>query len=447
MEEKGSRQWHIAALYQEVMAGLREAGHYEEPVQGISCSSWGSDYLLFEEDGSLSTPMHHFADSRNRKGREEALSRASLETIFDETGVNDFPSTTLYQLASEKSRRLKRARHCLPFADGFNFLMSGVPWADMSLASATGLFNPVTRTWSDRLISALKLPRSMFPTLVSAGTRLGALQQEIARDTRLGEAQVITGCSHELAAALFGLPVAHGESWAFLRSGSRAEFGTELIGPIINDTARELRFTNEMGYGGAVHFYRHAPGLWMLEECKRFWREKDRELGEDVLAHLATSADPFESLIDPSDARFAEPGDMPLKIQAFCKDTDQPVPRKPGPILRCVLESLALSYRKALHELENLTGREFTRLYLLGGSSENLLYHFTANALQLPVVLVPPHAAAIGNMLVQAIALGHVRSVEQAREIISHSFPSETITPHAAVWNAAYYRLSELVPS
>jgi rhamnulokinase len=207
-----------------------------------------------------------------------------------------------------------------------------------------------------------------------------------------------------------------------------------------------MGFSNLMGYGGAVHFSRHVVGLSVLEECKRYWKEKDRELYDDVLAHLATSAEPFESLINPEDPRFQTPGDMPLKIQAFCKETNQQVPRKPGPILRCVLESLALHYRKVLLEIEALTGRQFSRLYLFGGYEQGLLHHFIANALQIPVVLAPPESAGIGNAVIQALALGHIKSIDEAREIVRNSFKTETITPHAAVWNAAYDRLSELVP-
>jgi len=202
-----------------------------------------------------------------------------------------------------------------------------------------------------------------------------------------------------------------------------------------------------MGYGGSVHFYKQVAGLRILEECKQFWKEKDRELENDVLTHLAIAAAPFESLIDPADARFLEPGDMPLKIQAFCKETDQPVPRKPGPILRCVLESLALLYRKTLQELESQTGRKFARLFLLNASNHNLLHHFIANALQIPLVVASPDATPIGNVIAQSLALGHIGSLDEARELVRQSFKTETITPHAAVWNSAYDKLEELVPS
>jgi rhamnulokinase len=444
VQEKNSLVWNVSGWHAEILAALRDIGAYEEPVDGLSCSSWPADYLLFTPGGSLLEPAYHHDDPRAQAGMSDTLSAIPWESLYEETGVHQRPANTIFQLAAEKPRRLKHSR-LLPVADGIHYMLCGVPRAEMSLASATQLFNPVTRAWSERLLKALRLPPGLLPAIVPAGTVLGALRPEILRETRLEDAQVVASCSHELAAALAGLPAARGESWAFLRVAPRATMGTELIGPIISDTSRDLDYTNEAGCGGSVRFSKQVVGLWVLDECKRFWKERDRELYDDVLTHLAISAPPFESLIDPADSRFRTPGDMPLKIQAFCKETGQPVPRKPGPILRCVLESLALQYRKTLEEIEGLTGRRFTRLFLLNGSGSPLLCHFIANALQLPVALAPADATAIGNVIVQALALGHLESLDQARDLVRTSFRMETITPRAAVWNAAYDRLAELV--
>ncbi len=447
VKEKDSLQWNIPQLYHEIFEGLREIGSYEEPINSISCNSWGADYLLFESDGSLIAPAFHRGDARTEAGMKEVLSKTAWETIYDETGVQKMPGNTLFQLAAEKSRRLGRADHLMPIADGFNFLLSGVPRIEMSLASTTQLYNPVTKTWSGQLLKTLKLSPNLFPPLVPAGTDLGALRPEIAREAKLEDVRVITSCSHEIAAMLAGLPIGKGEQWAFLELGSWSLMGTQLVEPVIHVAGRELHFTNEMGYGESVNFYKNVVGLQILEQCRHFWKETDRELDADVLMHLATSSPPFESLINPADPRFLTPGEMPLKIQAFCKETHQPVPRKPGPIIRCILESLALLYRKTLREIEYLTGLKITKLYLLGDSRNSLLNHFTANALQVPVVIIPADAAAIGNVVVQALALGHIKSLQEAREIVQNSFKMETITPHAAIWNSAYDRLAQLLPS
>ena len=448
IREKNSVQWNIPSLYRETIEGLRSVGAHEDPVQSISCSSWGSDYMLFENDGTLISPTFHYSDPRSESGMKEVLSKVPWETIYDETGVQKFRSSTLIQLGAEKSKRLKGKYHLLPVADGFNYLLAGVPRVEMSSASATQLYNPVTKHWSERLLQALRLPSDLFPQVVPAGTRLGDLRPEIAKETGLAdEPSIITSCSHELAAALVGLPVMPAEDWAYLRTDGFSDIGTQLVGPIINEVSREWNFTNELCYGGAARFSKRVAGLWILEECKRFWRENDREVDGEMLMHLATAAEPFESLIDLTDPRFETPGDMPLKIQAFCKETGQTVPRKPGPATRCILESLALLYRRTMLELEQVTGRKFTRLYLLEGKMNNsLLNHFTANALQVPTVVAPRNMTSIGNVIVQALALRHIPSLDAARAMVRNSFKMDTIMPHAAAWDAAYTRLTSLAP-
>jgi rhamnulokinase len=446
LTEKASLQWNIAQLYEETLAGLRAIGDFEEAVDGVSCDSWPADYLLFEADSTLITPAYHHRDSRTGEGMQKVLSIVPRETLYEETGIIPTPGNTLFQLGAEKPRRLARARHLLPVADAFNYLLTGVPRVEMSLASATQLYNPVTQTWSDRLLKAAELPPNLLPALVPAGTELGPLRGEMAKINGLEDARVIATCSHESAAALAGLPIRPAEGWAYLRLGPWATMGTQIAQPIITDATYEQNFSNETSYGGSIHFSKQTVGLWLLEECRRFWKEKDREIDDTLLSHLAGSAPPFDSLINPADPRFQTPGDMPLKIQAFCRETGQNVPRKPGPIIRCVLESLALQCRKTLQEIEEITGREVARLYLLNGSTNALLNHFIANAVRRPLVVAPADTAAIGNVIVQALALGHLESLDQAREVVRNSFKTETLVPYATAWDTAFVRLLQLRP-
>jgi rhamnulokinase len=438
--------WDIDRLYQDTLIGLREIGSHDEQVDGISCSSCAGAYLLFDSDASYIPPTYHRASPRAESGKKEVLAKAPWgeEFIYTETGVHNTTDSVLFQLGAEKSRRLKRADHLMPLADGFNFLLSGVPSVESSSASAMQLYNPAAKTWSELLVSLLGLPPKLLPAIVPAGTKLKPLRAEIASATRLEDAQIVASCSDEFAAALAGLPIQDGEQWACLRLGSNAVMGTPLTEPVINRRSRELQFSNTIGYQNAILFHKQTAGLWILEECRRFWADTDRGLDDGMLAHIASSAPPLESLIDLDDARFATPGDLPLKIQAYCKETGQPVPRKPGPVTRCVLESLALYYRKTLDQMANLAGRPIARMYLLGDSKNSLLNHFIANALQIPVVIVLADATAIGNVIVQAQALGHIKSLDQARQIIRQSSKTETIFPHVALWSSAYDRLMKL---
>lgn len=444
LNDKKTLQWNIPELFSQTLQALIEIGSQDVSVQGISCHSWGGDYLLFDRKETLLSPVHHFADPRSQKGRDEVLKKISAETIYQETGCPPRDGSTLFQLVTEPSRRLGKARMFLPFADAFNHLLGGVACAEASLASATQLFTPVAKTWSRRLLADLRLPQEILPGIVSAGTRLGRLNAEIAQQTKLEDTQIIATCSNELAASLSGLPLNHGNDWAYIRIGAESLIGTQVNDPIINPLTQALGYANETCLGGATNLYRRAVGLSILDECRRYWLERDRELCDDVLLHLATTSTAFETFIDVTDPRFAEPGDMPLKIQAYCRETGQEVPRKPGQIIRCVLESLALHYRKIFLETEMLTGGKFARVYLFGAGENNLLNHFIVNALQVPAIIAAPDAAGIGNVVIQALTLGHIKSLEAAHEILRSSYKIQAIIPHHAPWHVAADRLHEI---
>jgi len=443
LEEKASRSWNIQHLYGEILRGLREIGTYNEPINSVSCHSWGSDYMIFDPDGSLNMPVHLHSDATLEQGMQEMLDKISAENIYEETGMATRPGNTLFQFAVEKSRRLHQSDQLLLIADGFNYLLSGRPRLEMSAAGTTQLFNPFTQAWSDRLLAAARLPAKLFPDIVPAGTRLGPLRTALAEESKLEDVQVIATCSDELAAALAGLPVAEEEeNWAFIRFGHQTFMGTELSQPLVSDATRELHFSNQIGCANSVIFHKQIMGLWILEECERYWKAQDFDMDKHMLFHFAAESTPFESLVDLTDPRFQTPGDMPLKIQEFCRETDQTVPRKPGPIIRCILESLALVYRKTLDEMESLTGRKITKVYVLDGQENSLLNHFTANALQVPVVVVPPGSGAAGNIMVQALALDHVKSRAEAREVLRNSIKIKTLAPHANNWGEALARLT-----
>lgn len=443
--EKDAVLWDVAQLYQETLAGLREIGDYNEPVDSISCSSWVADYLLFHSDASFIPPTYHYGGARTVQGRKEVLSKVQWETIYDETGVRDSSQSTLFQLGVEKPRHLKRADHLMPVADGFNFLLSGVPCVELSSASATQVYNPVTKYWSARLLGALKLPPKLFPAVIAAGTKLKLLRPELGEATGLEDTHVVASCSNELAAGLVGLPIQDGEQWAFLRLGRNTVVGAGLRETIITDESREANLSHTLGYGGTVYGHTETVGLRVLEECRRYWEEIDHALDDSSLAHLAATAEPLESLVNLADARFATPGDIVAKVQACCRETGQTVPRRPGAIYRCLMESLAFLYRKTLDDIARVTGREFTRIYLLGDSHDNIMHHFIANALQMPVVTAPANTTAIGNVIIQALAMGRIKSLTEARTIVQQSFKTGTVLPHpAATWAPVYHRYLEL---
>jgi len=452
LQDGGVHSWDIEMLWHEILAGLRKAAEADYPISSISCDSWGLDYILFDKKGGIISPTYNYRDPRTEKSVDQVLKKIPWETIFNETGIQFMPINTIFQLGAETEKRLKKARHFLTVGDGFNFLLSGVPKVDQSNASTTQIYNPRTEAWSGPILSALKLPSNIFPEIVPCGTRLGPLRADVVEATKLvhediDQIEVVASCSHDTAAAVAAVP-ATGRDWAYLSSGTWSLLGMESPVPMMTSVCRDLNFTNEIGYGGSIRVLKNIIGLWIVQECRREWARHEQDYDYAMLSHLAASADPFTSLVNPEDPRFLSPGDMPDKIKAFCKETGQRVPKKPGEYIRCILESLALLYRRNLHQLEHLSGRKFERLHIVGGGSQNsVLNHFTANAVQIPVVVGPTEATAVGNILVQAIAMGHVSSIEEGRKIVRDSFSIETIQPREAqAWEEAAVRFEELFP-
>jgi rhamnulokinase len=256
----------------------------------------------------------------------------------------------------------------------------------------------------------------------------------------------VATCSHDTGAAVAAVPAEGKDDWAYLSSGTWSLLGMELPAPLINEEIRKCNFTNEAGYGGTTRFLKNIVGLWILQESRREWTRQGLELDYAALTREAQAAEAFRSLINPRAERFMKPGDMPQKILAYCLKTGQSQPETPGQFARCILESLALYYRVTLEEMEQLTGRAVARLHIVGGGSQNaLLNQFAANAIGRPVVAGPAEAAAIGNVLIQAIALGHVASHPDLRKIVRDSFALQTFEPlESQSWQDVYQRFLKL---
>src|SRR5579883_840510 len=385
----GTPQWDVSRVYQQVLAGLHGIVVQEEPVRGLSFYSGVTDFLLFETDGSVLTPATRLRESDAAAEFKKILSQVPASELYAETGVQPMPGGALCQLARESSRRIKRAAHALSLPESFNFLFSGVARGENSQASLSQLYSPLARNWSERLLNVAGVPRKILPELVPASTVLAPVRDDIAHQHGLEDAKVVATCGFDLAAALAPIAISDQDNWAFLCPDQSSIMGTIFQEAYIDDISREMNYSNLLGYADSAAFYKTWTGLKLIEDCRRTWSNQDRALDTEVLMHLATSAPAFEALIDPGDPRFASAEDLPQAIQAFCRETGQEAPRKPGPVLRCLLESLALHYRKGLVELEYLTNGTFSRLYVLGGKSNLLLNHFLANALQIPVVVVP----------------------------------------------------------
>ena len=445
----GSMRWDVPRIFEELKTGLRKIAERGVRAESLSVDSWGLDYAFSGAGQPMLSLPYHYRDSRTDAPFAAAMRSPGPERIFAETGIQFMQINTLYQLIAERARSpelLAIAERFLLVADYLHWLFSGEACAEESLASTTQLYNPKTRSWSRLLMETFGFPEKIFPKIVRSGTRLGPLLPDIAAETGAGPLEIIATCSHDTGAAVAAAP-ATGEDWAYLSSGTWSLIGVELPGPLINEAARAHNFTNEAGFDGTTRFLKNIVGLWILQEARRAWSRQGIELEYAALTREAEGAEPFRSLIDPNDARFLKPGDMPERIAAFCRETGQPAPESPGQFARCIFESLALLYRRTLNELERVTGRAIARLHIVGGGSQSgLLNQFAANATGRLVLAGPVEATAVGNVLLQATALGHLASLAALRETVRASF---TITPYHPVdlapWDRAFDRFDRLV--
>ena len=312
VKTSGALHWNIDGLFDELKTGLKKAAARKLPIASISSDSWGVDYVLYDERGLVMPPVWCYRDSRTAYGVENVRAKVDWPAIYAETGIQFMALNTIYQLATEPPERLARAKQLLLIGDAFNFFCSGVARNEVSLASTTQLYNPQTKTWSKRLFDALKLREDLFAPICPSGTRLGPMKKNLATETGLPQIEVIASCSHDTGAAVAAVP-ASGANWAYLSSGTWSLMGVEWPQPVINDQARSLQFTNEIGYGGSVRLLKNIVGLWIVQECRRHWAKEGKKYDFAMLEKLAADAPPFVSLFNPDDPRFLSPDDMPRK--------------------------------------------------------------------------------------------------------------------------------------
>ena len=429
---RGTLCWDLTRLEEDIFAGIEKAAELDLPISGMSTSSWDSDFVLLDgKDRPLQMPA---CGGKGANGTtQRLLKKLPLATIYAETGIPLMPEHTLFQIEAENMADpalFQRAQRFLPIADYLNSRLSGIAACEESLASTTQLYNPQTHAWSPKLFAALDLPGSMLPRLVPSGTAFGPLVDELRRHPSLLETRVVATCSHDRAAAIAAIPARVEQEWAYLYADSRSQFGVELASPIMSSQACSHGFTNEVGLGGSIHFLKNGAGLGLVHDCQTAWLAGGHNYSLEQLTRMATESGHARAHIAPDDPRFRDSRNILETIADYCRETDQPVPTKPGEYMRLILESLALTHADTLRRLESLTGREFQVLHIVGSGTRNeLLVQLIADATGLPVITGPDDAAAIGNVLIQALALWHIKSPDHLRSIVASSFPTKIYKP------------------
>jgi rhamnulokinase len=445
---RGTSRWDMLRIFEELKLGLKKVAEDGITPVSVSVDAWGVDYVLMRGDEPHLSAPFHYRDSRTDLIYEAALKKATPARIFEATGIQFMSLNTLYQFIADLEQRpeiVALADRFLLIGDYFNYLLSGRAVAEESLASTTQIYDTRTRAWSKDLIAFFGFNPAIFPEIIPSGTVLGPLRNDIVEETKLKNVQVIATCSHDTGAAVAAVP-AEGDDWVYLSSGTWSLIGVELPEPLINDDVRKANFTNESGHGGTSRFLRNSSGLFLLQECRRAWTDAGKQYSYEEITKLALEAESLRSLINPNAPQLSKPDNMLLKIQEACKASGEPIPETPGQIARCILESLALTYRREFENLRHLTGRNLTKLHIVGGGSQSkLLNQASADAIGCTVIAGPVEATAIGNLLVQAIAMKDIASMAELRRIVRDSFPVTTYTPrHDERWEKAFTRFRNL---
>ncbi|MFB7209350.1 rhamnulokinase family protein [Streptomyces sp. NPDC056255] len=439
-------RWDVLALYQGMLDGLRTAVR-SGPVASIGIDTWAVDYGLLDADGSLLGLPFHYRDSRNGRAAEQVLAVCGAEELYAVGGLQHLPFNTVFQLAAHRaSAQWGAARTMLLMPDLLTHWLTGSVGAEITNASTTGLLDASAGGWSEALIGRLGLERSMFPPLREPGDPAGTILSHVVEYTGLPAGTPVTAvASHDTASAVAAVP-ATGPGFAYVSCGTWSLAGLELPAPVLTEESRAANFTNERGVDGTVRYLRNIMGMWLLEECRRTWDRRGEDPGLPALLEAAARARPFAAVIDPDDEAFLAPGDMPSRIDAHLVRTGQVPPDSPGGHVRCVLESLALAHRRTLWEAARLAGREPSRIHVVGGGSRNeLLCQWTADATGLPVTAGPAEATALGNILVQARVRGLVGDLTHMRQLVARTQELRHYAPQGdrRAWDRAAARLEQ----
>jgi rhamnulokinase len=441
----------VLRIFTEIRAGIASAARSGGELAGVGVDTWGVDFALLDGRGRLLGNPYHYRDCLGSGILERTLARVPRAEVFEATGIQLLELNTLFQLAlrqEQGSAELAAAGRLLMMPDLFSYWLGGRAVSEYTVATTSQCYDTRTNAWARGLLERLSLPTAIFGEVVPPGTVLGRLRKDLADETGTGPLPVVAVGGHDTALAVAAVP-ARAPGFAYVSSGTWSLLGAEIEAPCIGPASLAANFTNEGGVGGTIRFLKNLCGLWLVQESRRSWARGGRPDSYDDLAAMAAAAPGFQSLVDVDAPDFASPGDMPSRLQAFCRRTGQHVPETKGEIVRCALDSLALKYRYVLATLEGILGRRLEPLHVVGGGARNrLLCQLAADATGRAVVAGPVEATAAGNVAMQAMALREIASLAEARDLVRRSFEIESYEPRAsASVEDAYARLVGMIPA
>lgn len=446
----GKFYWNIYGLYESLKKGLIAAEDENVKIDAIGIDTWGVDFVYVGKDGSfLGCPRAYrdpYTDGMPEKFFEEKVSR---KDVYGLTGIQIMNFNSLFQLyaaGKEDSSALKAADKILFMPDALSYMLTGKMICEYTIASTSQLLNPKTKKMEKTLLDAVGVKESAFPEVVNPGIKIGELTDELAESTGIGKVPVVSVAGHDTGSAVAAIP-AENERFAYLSSGTWSLMGIEVVDPIINEASFNMNFTNEGGVDGTTRFLKNITGMWLLEQCRKEWKKEGKDYSYGKIVEMASSCEGFKFLVDPDDPSFANPLSMLSAISEYCEKTGQGKPGTDDQIIRCIFDSLALKYKNVLSKLEDVAPFKIEKLHIIGGGAQNkLLNQFASNAIGIPVVAGPSEATAIGNIMMQAKAMGAVKDLHEMREVISNSVTPDVFTPQEPdLWKKAYAKFISII--
>ena len=441
---RGVLHWDVLGIYREMLTGITAAmAQNTGKIDSIGFDTWGVDFGLFDSRGMLIGDPIAYRDNRRLPARDKFLTKMTREKLYELTSIQlQYFNTIfeLYAMSLEKNPQLNIAQDLLFIPDIFNYFFTGRRATEFSFATTTQLYNIRTDAWEKKIFAQIGVPINIMQKIVRHGTVIGMVEPEIRKITDLNETPVLAVGSHDTASAVAACPLT-GDNAAYISSGTWSLMGIESKKPIISEKAFKYNFTNEGGICDTYRVLKNISGLWLLQEYKRE-EAKIQDYSYAELSEMGKNTTSTGAVIDPDAPDFIKPESMSRAITDFCRAHGQPVPQSTGEFVRLILESLALDYRYTQGQIEEISGRKITQINIIGGGSQNtVLCQFAADATGLPVLAGPVEATAIGNILVQAMALGKVKSQIELRDIVKQSFPLTAYEPHrTGNWDEHYAR-------
>ncbi len=425
--------WDVLRLYENIKLSLRIASRIpNNEITSIAVDTWGVDFGLLDENGNLIGNPYCYRDAHTSGMMEEVFSVVPKWDVFKTTGVQFMSVNTLYQLMAidrAKSPVLEIAKTFLMMPDLINYWLTGRKVCEYTNATTTQCLDATTRNWAFQMLGDLGLPVDIFPEILKPGQIIDNISAYVREEIGLVEIPVIAGATHDTAAAVAAVP-ASVDNFVYLSSGTWGLLGVEVPEPMLTKQVYDYNFGNEGGVYNTIRLLRNMVNMWFIQECTRVWKLGGKDYTWDKITKMTSEAERFTAFFDPDEPEFLLPDHMPKAIQGYCKRTGQKVPQSNGEILRTIMESLAMKYRYNFDKLTNLLGTPPEVFHIVGGASRNsLLNQLTANALAKPVIAGPAEATALGNIIIQMIAMGDVANIKEARLLLASSFPTKTFEP------------------